>query len=139
MANTVVPPQIRPVAGKLHPVWKDVLPFLQLNPLFGVTLQDTTVQQSGWIQVGEGTMLSLQLSASVLTGTLDVVVETMHNPSDKSEQPRPLSAQFQQVTAAGGTSRLTAPCDEYVRVTATPGKGNGQSATWTITGKGYRG
>jgi hypothetical protein len=138
MANTASTTQIRTIEGKTHPVTKKRVPFLQFNPLWGMSQQDTTVQQSAWIRIGAGVILNLKLSVTALSGTLDVAIETMHNPSDNSENPRALSADFQQVPA-GGESYLTAPCDEYIRITATPGAGGGQTATWTISGSGYFG
>jgi hypothetical protein len=119
---------------------KLTVPFIPL--LFQITLPPTpdhTIQVSDWIPVQPGSVVEGKLTVTILTGTLDVLLETTSNPLDPNEAPRPLSQQFDSVAALPYVSVVTAECDAFIRLTATPGLGAGQTATWAANLKVYHG
>jgi hypothetical protein len=115
--------------------------FIPLAPLFGANLQGTEIQTSRWIELRLGSTLDLTLHVTNLVGTLAVYLETC-NEIDKCgmavDSPRVLGA-FEQTPGAPLPSKARmhgqTTCDMFVRVTARPGAGQGQSATWRITGR----
>jgi hypothetical protein len=110
--------------------------FADLQPLAGVTAQDTTAFTGPWIPTIPGSKLNAVLNLASLVGTLSVIVQTAQNAVT---DPPTFCAGFQQVAASG--SPQVAPqvgeglTGSFVRVVATPGMGGGQAASWTITGK----
>ena len=115
------------------PVTKGRQTYRALVPLAGVTEQDTTPWQSAWLQVGAGAYLSLTLTLANFAGTLDVAIETVNDPA--KDTPRPLGS-FCQINT-NGTTQLSGTCDHYVRISATPGTGVAQAASWRIDGKAF--
>jgi hypothetical protein len=126
MSNSIVPPVV------CKPVVKGQQCYQVLEPLAGVLKQDATPFVGSWTAVQPGSALQLTLSIAAITGTLFVHVETV---ADASDPPRTLGA-FDATDAVGDVS-LVAVSDAFVRVVATPGTGPGQTASWTVHGKGF--
>lgn len=125
-SNIIVPPVVTKPIVKGHEC------FQVLGPLAGVTNQDATPFVGPWQRVRPGAALQLRLAITALTGTLLVHLETV---ADVKQPPRMLDA-F-EATNAIGTADLLAVSDAFVRVVATPGADAGQTASWTVSGKGF--
>ncbi len=133
------PGPIQPVIGPQ--VVQKGQAFIPLAPLFGANLQGTEIQTSRWIDLPLGSHLDLTLHVTALVGTMAVYLETC-NELDKCgaavDSPRVLGA-FEQTPGASLPSKARmhgqSACDRFVRVIARPGAGQGQTATWRITGK----
>jgi hypothetical protein len=113
-----------------------------MNPLFACTAQTTEVEQSKWIQVPGGSYLQLTLAITALIGTLSVIVETCNsvNPTTNTnnDAPRFLGA-FKQTPGATLPSSVQMTServsDNFIRITAVPGQGADQTATYTVSGQ----
>jgi hypothetical protein len=126
MSKKIVPPVV------CKPVVKGQHCFQMLEPLAGVSEQDTTPFVGPWMPVQPGSSLQLTLAITAITGTLVVHLETVANMTGR---PRVLNA-FEATNAVGSVDAFTVS-DAFVRVIATPGTGAGQSASWTVSGKGF--
>jgi hypothetical protein len=125
-SNQIVPPVV------CKPIVKGQQCFQMLEPLAAVTEQDATPFQGPWIPVQPGSALQLTLEVAALSGTLFVHLETV---GDVTDPPRILGA-FRAMNEVGSVDML-AVSDAFVRVLATPGTGEGQTASWRVRGKGY--
>ncbi len=150
MPGVAIPAQISKQRGVPNPQTGLTTPYLQFQPLAGMTAQDTTPYTSPIIKLAPGMLLELVLSVTNLApglavgGTLDIEIQDIANPSDPNEQWRPLAEQFFQAPSTPAPSaiapfvaKLVSATRGYVRIVATPGKAAGQAATWQITGQGY--
>jgi hypothetical protein len=127
-ANQVVDPVV------CKPIVKGQQNLSMLAPLAGVTRQDATPYVSEWLFIGAGSALQLRLTLANPIGTIVVFLETV----EKVGNPPRFLGVFPQIPGQEGTVELVGPmpvCDDYVRVIATPGKGNGQTCDWTVTGQ----
>jgi hypothetical protein len=139
-ATPIKPGPVEPVIGPQ--VVQKGQAFIPLAPLFGANLQGMAIQTSRWIELPLGSHLDLTLHVTNLVGTLAVYLETC-NEIDKCgvavDSPRVLGA-FEQTPGASLPSRARlhgqhTTCDHFIRVIARPGAGQGQAATWRITGR----
>lgn len=150
MPNTPIPYQASKQPGVPDSTTGLTSPYLQFQPLAGMTGQDTTPYTTAFIKLSPGMLLELTLTVTSLLpggtvgGTLDIEIQDIANPADPLEQWKPLDQQFFQPASNPApsvgtpvTSKIVAPTRGYVRIVATPGKAAGQSATWQITGRGY--
>jgi hypothetical protein len=95
--------------------------------------QTTAVVHSTPLHVGRCGVLVADLAIASLTGTLAVLVQTTRDPNAQGAVWRTIGA-FTSASAAGSESISCAPTDEWIRIQATPGNGNGQTAAWQVTG-----
>jgi hypothetical protein len=113
---------------------------IPLAPLFGCTTQTTDPQVSPWVPVPAGASLQLALVITALVGTLNVFVETCNqiNGAGVAVDPPRQIGYFRQTPGAALPSTMPMsggqPCDNYIRVSSTPGQGGGQTASWTVAG-----
>lgn len=123
---------VAPIVCK--PIVKGQQYISMLEPLAGVTNQDTTPFTSPWQFIGAGSAMQVRLNLSKFMGTLSVHLETVGTVGN----PPRLLGHFKQTPGMAGSVELSGPmpvCDDYVRVVATPGKGAGQTCDWTVTGE----
>jgi hypothetical protein len=118
------------------PIVKGNQAFTNLSPMAGMTQQDTSPYQSPWLQVPEGTVLVLVAAISALTGLLLIEVETASSATPADSDIRPLGS-FPCPSAPGSIERLFGPSDSWVRVSATPGIGGAQVASWNVNGRAF--
>jgi hypothetical protein len=126
MSNQLVPPVV------CKPIVKGQQCYQMLEPLAAVTEQDATPFVGPWIPVQPGSAAQLTLEVDAISGTLLVHLETV---GDVSRSPRVLGA-FRAMNEVGSVDMI-AVSDAFVRVLATPGTGKGQTASWSVRGKGF--
>jgi hypothetical protein len=109
-----------------------------LAPLAGQTGMTTARYESDWIPVPFGSLLNVKLTiANFVGGTLAVAIDTLQ---ESLTDPVMWLGAFQDVSGNGVFAFLVLrPTGSYIRVTATPGDGNGapQGMDWVINGQLY--